>query len=301
MPPKKRSKPANNQLSPTRTTTLSPIQRLLQSCIDYFASWIYMCVHRAAEAEDCAISVTNTICRCESITRSHSVCLWMFVINALTLDPDAIQTIDGPIDIIIMLVHLYLQGLCPLPQGTNPTGNFLTDTLEAVSFRFFTEAGPIDVSMFEGDILPKWLFFIIKVGDEHHFLAILLHEPTGRYLILDAANPRQFQADPPPWHIFLQTVSTGFWVYSPNLLTTVHARDLHGFAFPVTGGRLSSGVLPHCQTPLQLQNITAFPIQDPSHTWIGQVPYNVRYLNVSDDNVFTVLRIEDDPTVTHDD
>ena len=127
---------------------------------------------------------------------------------------------------------------------------------------------------------------------------------------------------PPPWHIFLQTVSTGFWVYSPNLLTTVHAREylfyrfqmlysfslniiyvfsLHGFAFPVTGGRLYSGVLPHCQTPLQLQNITAFPIQDPSHTWIGQVPYNVRYLNVSDDNVFTVLRIEDDPTVTHDD
>lgn len=217
MPPKKRIKPANNQLSPT---TLSPTQRFLQSCINHFPSWVYMCVHRAAEAEDCAISVTNTICRCESITRSHAVCLWMFVINALSLDPDAIQTIDGPIDIIVNLVHLYLQGLCPLPQGTNATGNFLTDTLEAVSFRcefqslsypvlsviffitphffsVFTETGPIDVSMFEGDNLPKWLYFIIKVGDEHHFLAILLHEPIGRYLILDAANPRQFQADPP--------------------------------------------------------------------------------------------------------
>eukprot|EP00956_Cyclotella_meneghiniana_P011377 scaffold15968_cov46-Cyclotella_meneghiniana.AAC.5 len=267
MPPKKKSKPANNL---TRTT-LSPLQRHLQACINHSLFWIYQCLHRSAEAKDCGVSATCTICACKSFTSSAALCSWMFVINALTLDPDAIQSIDGPIDIIVMLVH-YKEGLCPLPAGTDPTGNYLTDTLNAVSFRFFNEAGPIDTSMFDGDL---WVFFILKIEDEHHFLAFHYHQETGRYLILDAANPRQFQADPPTL-VYLLTNGCNWLLSLLSEPFNNQTCSLHGFAYPVTGGRLTGGVLPQCKTPHELQGSTAFPIQGTSHTWIGQVPYNVR-------------------------
>lgn len=73
--------------------------------------------------------------------------------------------------------------------------------------------------------------------------------------------------------------------------------SLHGFAYPKSGGILRDSILKTCSTADQLEKHTAFPIQDNSHAWSGgNLPLNVRFLNVSDDSVFTVLRIEDDPT-----
>eukprot|EP00956_Cyclotella_meneghiniana_P011794 scaffold16580_cov37-Cyclotella_meneghiniana.AAC.2 len=173
------------------------------------------------------------------------------------------------------------------------------DTLNSTGIMLFDDPS-FDLSIFDGDTCPDWIIFILQVAEEHHFFAIRYHKATERYMILDAANPRQFQAD----------TATLVYLFSNgrNWLLSLMAEpfndrtcSLYGFAYPKSGGRLRDSILKTCTTVHQLESRTAFPIQDNLHAWSGgNLPLNVRFLNVSDHSVFTVLRIEDDPTTDDD-
>lgn len=130
MPPKKKIKTEPPQPQPQPLTT--PLrERFLQACINFWNMYVYFCVYRFQENEDCGLATVCTILACESLTRSAALSYWFPSLNVSSMDPGAIETPEGAIDIMVMLVHLHKEGACPLPQGTTSTGDLMTDTLNS--------------------------------------------------------------------------------------------------------------------------------------------------------------------------
>ena len=130
MPAKKKIKTEPPQPQPQPLTT--PLrERFLQACINFWNMYVYFCVYRFQENEDCGLATVCTILACESLTRSAALSYWFPSLNVSSMDPGAIETPEGAIDIMVMLVHLHKEGACPLPQGTTSTGDLMTDTLNS--------------------------------------------------------------------------------------------------------------------------------------------------------------------------
>eukprot|EP00956_Cyclotella_meneghiniana_P011795 scaffold16580_cov37-Cyclotella_meneghiniana.AAC.3 len=104
MPPRKKSKtePLEPQPQPQPLTALLR-ERFLQACINFWSMYVYFCVYRFQENEDCGLSTVCTILACESFTRSAALSYWFPSLNAFSMDPGAIETPEGAIDIMAML------------------------------------------------------------------------------------------------------------------------------------------------------------------------------------------------------
>ena len=132
MPAKKKIKTEPPQPQPQPQPLTTPLRdRFLQACINFWNMYVYFCVYRFQENEDCGLATVCTILACESLTRSAALSYWFPSLNVSSMDPGAIETPEGAIDIMVMLVHLHKEGACPLPQGTTSTGDLMTDTLNS--------------------------------------------------------------------------------------------------------------------------------------------------------------------------